>query len=44
MLRLREEGHETFSIGPEKGKRYESKHGYPCVADNGIEEVSVKVR
>ena len=39
--RLKEEGHKTFTIGPEKGKTYNSKHGYPCKADFGIDEISV---
>ncbi|XP_045192297.1 putative cysteine protease YraA [Mercenaria mercenaria] len=38
--RLKEEGYETFTIGPEKGKTYNSKHGYPCKADFGIDEIS----
>lgn len=38
--RLKEEGHETFTIGPEKGKTYNSKHGYPCKADFGIDEIT----
>ncbi|XP_063419081.1 general stress protein 18-like [Mytilus trossulus] len=37
--RLKEEGHETFTIGPEKGKTYNSKHGYPCKAEQGIDDV-----
>ncbi|XP_060596349.1 putative cysteine protease YraA [Ruditapes philippinarum] len=39
--RLKEEGHETFTIGPEKNKTYNSKHGYPCKAEFGIDEISV---
>lgn len=37
--RLKEEGHETFTIGPEKGKMYNSKHGYPCKADYGFDDI-----
>lgn len=41
FYRLKEEGHETFTIGPEKGKVYNSKHGHPCKAEFGIDEISV---
>ncbi|ESN95664.1 hypothetical protein HELRODRAFT_193498 [Helobdella robusta] len=41
LLRLREAGHITFTIGPEQGKVYSSKHGYPCTADYGIDQISV---
>ena len=41
--RLREEGHETFTIGPEKGKTYNSKHGYPCKAEQGIDDIKHEV-
>ena len=37
--RLKEEGHEVFTIGPEKGKTYNSKHGLPCKAEFGIDEI-----
>ena len=43
MYRLREEGHETFTIGPEKGKVYNSKHGMPCKADYGVDEIRHEV-
>ena len=43
LLRLREAGHEPFTIGPEQGKCYNSKHGYPCKADCGIDQVSHEV-
>ncbi|KAH3849899.1 hypothetical protein DPMN_092303 [Dreissena polymorpha] len=39
--RLKEEGHETFTVGPEKGKTYNSKNGYPCKAEYGIDEIQV---
>lgn len=39
--RLLEEGHTVFTIGPEKGKTYNSKHGYPCKAEYGIDEIEV---
>lgn len=41
--RLREEGYETFTIGPEQGKTYNSKHGYPCKAEVGIDDVNHEV-
>ncbi|KAH3768174.1 protein/nucleic acid deglycase 2-like [Dreissena polymorpha] len=37
--RLKEEGHEAFTVGPEKGKTYNSKNGYPCKAEYGIDEI-----
>ncbi|ESO91746.1 hypothetical protein LOTGIDRAFT_233342 [Lottia gigantea] len=40
--RLREEGHETFTIGPEKNKVYNSKHSYPCKAAYGIDEIKLE--
>ena len=40
---MREEGHETFTIGPEKGKMYNSKHGLPCKADYGFDDIKHKV-
>ncbi|XP_065831248.1 protein/nucleic acid deglycase 2-like [Oscarella lobularis] len=43
LLRFREElGIETFSVGPEKGKMYQSKKGYPCKSDKSIDEVSAQ--
>lgn len=33
VLRLREEGARVLLIGPEAGKTYNSKHGYPATAD-----------
>ena len=43
MLRFREEGMTTFSVGPEEGKVYASKRGYPCKADRAIDNVCSKV-
>ncbi len=43
MLRFREEGMTTIAIGPEQGKVYKSKNGYPCKADKDITQVSVQV-
>jgi len=40
LFRLREAGYETITIGPEEGKTYNSKHGYPCKADFGIEQIT----
>lgn len=39
LLRFREEGFETFTVGPEEGKIYQSKKGYPCKADRCIDNV-----
>ena len=43
LLRFREEGMATFSVGPEEGKVYTSKKGYPCKADKTIDSVTSKV-
>ena len=43
LLRFREEGMVTCTIGPVKGKDYLSKKGYPCKADMGIDEVKTEV-
>ena len=40
LLRFREAGMETYTVGPEAGKVYLSKKGYPCKSDRGIGEVS----
>lgn len=40
LLRLREAGAETFTVGKEAGKTYTSKVGYPVVADRAFESVS----
>jgi len=36
-LRLEEEGVKTTVAGPEAGKTYTGKHGYPCVAEAEID-------
>ena len=36
LLRFREEGAETVAVGAEAGKTYESKKGYPVVADKSV--------
>jgi protease I len=40
LLRLREAGAETFTVGKEAGKTYTSKVGYPVVADRAWDSVS----
>ncbi|HOJ82533.1 MAG TPA: type 1 glutamine amidotransferase domain-containing protein [Acetomicrobium flavidum] len=39
-IRLIEEGAETVVAGPEKGKLYRGKHGYPCKSDVSFDEVN----
>lgn len=39
LLRFREDGAETNAIGAEAGKTYNSKKGYPVVADRSIADV-----
>ncbi len=41
-LRLIEEGCEVIVAGPEKGKLYSGKNGYPCKSDAAIDEISDK--
>lgn len=38
-LRLAEEGAKVVVAGPEKGRTYSGKHGYPCVADAALDAV-----
>ena len=38
-LRLEEEGWKVVVAGPESGRVYAGKHGYPCKADAAIKEV-----
>ena len=40
LLRFREDGAETVTVGAEAGKTYLSKKGYPVVSDMSIAEVS----
>lgn len=42
LYRLREEGMAVTVVGPEAGKSYASKIGYPCVSDKAATEVSMK--
>jgi protease I len=37
--RLEEEGSEVTIAGPEKGRTYKGKNGYPCTADGAIDDV-----
>ena len=39
-IRLEEEGWEVVVAGLEEGKIYQGKHGYPCVADAAIGEMT----
>ncbi|MGH9406137.1 MAG: type 1 glutamine amidotransferase domain-containing protein [Terriglobia bacterium] len=39
LLRFREDGAETHAVGDEAGKTYNSKKGYPVVADRSIADV-----
>lgn len=36
--RLKEEGADVFLVGPERGKTYPGKHGYPAQAELGVDE------
>jgi len=40
LLRFREDGAETVAVGAAAGKTYESKKGYPIVADKSVGDVS----
>jgi len=40
VYRLREEGAHVVLVGPEAGKTYSSKHGYPAKADRAAVDVS----
>lgn len=39
-MRLQEAGVEVIVAGPEFGHKYTGKHGYPCISDAAIDEVS----
>jgi protease I len=39
VFRLREAGHEPVIVGPQAGKTYASKHGYPARAEVAAEDV-----
>ncbi|MGO9409404.1 MAG: type 1 glutamine amidotransferase domain-containing protein [Spirochaetia bacterium] len=38
-IRLEEEGWKVVVAGPEKGREYRGKHGYPCRADAAIDDI-----
>ena len=38
LFRLREAGHVPVLVGPQAGKTYTSKHGYPAKAEMGAED------
>jgi hypothetical protein len=40
LLRFREEGATTFTVGPKAGMKYAGKHSYPVVCDKCIDDVS----
>ena len=40
VRRLQEEGARVLIVGPRQGQTYQSKHGYPAVADRAASEVS----
>lgn len=42
LLRFREDGAETVGVGAEAGKTYQSKKGYPVVAERSFGEVAAK--
>ncbi|XP_041350190.1 putative cysteine protease YraA [Gigantopelta aegis] len=42
LLRLREADYCVITIAAEKGKVYTGKHGYPCKADEAIENVKTE--
>jgi protease I len=39
-LRLAEAGFRPVVAGPQAGKKYSGKHGYPCVSDTAIAEMN----
>lgn len=40
--RLEEAGHKTVIAGKEAKKNYTGKHGYPCISEAAISEISIK--
>lgn len=42
LLRLKEAGIEVVVVGPEKGKTYKGKYGYPIASDVNAKEVKVE--
>ena len=41
VLRLREEGAQVYIVGPEKGRTFTSKHGYPATADHAADDIEI---
>jgi protease I len=41
LLRLREEGADVVVVGPQKGRIFTSKHGYPVTSDLAADEVEI---
>ncbi|MBU0679376.1 MAG: DJ-1/PfpI family protein [Verrucomicrobia bacterium] len=42
-IRLEEEGFEVVVAAPKAGAEYTGKHGYPCISDAAIADVSADV-
>ncbi|MCD6320310.1 MAG: type 1 glutamine amidotransferase [Candidatus Desulfofervidaceae bacterium] len=42
LLRLKEAGIEVVVVGPEKGKTYKGKYGYPITSDVSAKEVKIE--
>lgn len=42
VIRLREEGYQVDIAGPEEGKTYSGKHGYPYKADVSFKKISAE--
>lgn len=40
-IRMEEAGYKTVVAGPERGKVFKGKHGYPCKSDISYDEVEV---
>jgi len=40
LLRMEEEGWKVTIAGPEEGKLYHGKYGYPCTGDGAIEDIN----
>lgn len=41
-IRLEEEGWRVDVAGPERGRTYEGKHGYPCTSTHAIADVNAR--
>lgn len=42
VYRLREEGADVVLVGPDAGKTYSSKHGYPATSDQAAKDIDVE--